>query len=73
MDMHGSMVNPKFYTGASFGRLLALASRRLCVEAEHFEAALNAVINGSGLVLASNLQVEKVKMNYFIRKGSSTH
>ena len=65
MNVLRVMVNPKSYTGASFGRLLALASRRLHIKAEHYEAALNAAMNDSGLVLAPNLQQEKVICNGF--------
>lgn len=50
----------KHYTSVSFGRLLALARRQLRLNEMHFEAARDAVINKSGLVLASNLQQEQV-------------
>lgn len=48
------------HSSASFGRVLAFASRRLCLGTMHFEAALDAVRSDSGLILATNLQQEQV-------------
>lgn len=57
-----AMVIPKFYTSASFSRLVAVASRHLHLETVHYKAALDAVIADSGILLAPNLQQEKVGM-----------
>lgn len=40
---------PKHYTSASFGRLLALAGRRLRLKEEHFDAVLRAMASESGI------------------------
>lgn len=50
----------KHYTSVSFARLLGSARRTLRVSAAHFEAALEAIIRNSGLILAPNLQQEQV-------------
>lgn len=55
-----AMVIPKVYTSASFARLVAVASRHLHLETVHYKAALRAVIADSGMILAPNLQQEKV-------------
>lgn len=60
-----SMAIPKYYTSVSFGRLLALAGRRLRLKTAHFRAALHAITNGSGLILATNLMQEQVSSAYF--------
>lgn len=49
------------YTSVSFIRLLALAGRRLRLTAAHFRAVLNALMNDSGMMLASNLSQEQVR------------
>ena len=51
----------KHYTSVSFGRLLVSAGLRLRLRQAHFEAALEAIISKSGLVLAPNLQQEQVR------------
>ena len=70
-SMVGAWENPKYYTGASFGRLLAVAGRRLRIEAEHFEASLEAMIHESDLILARNLQQEMVMIHYFNETAES--
>lgn len=55
-----SVVMLKHYTSVSFGRLLVLAGRKLRLSEAHFEAALEAIISNSGLMLAPNLQQEQV-------------
>lgn len=50
----------KHYTSVSFGRLLVSAGRRLRLSEAHFEAAREAIVRNSGLILASNLQQEQV-------------
>lgn len=59
-DMRRAFSTPNQYTPASFGRLLALASRRLRLGTAHFEEALHATVRRSGLILASNLAQEQV-------------
>ena len=51
----------KHYTSVSFGRLLVSAGRKLRLGDTHFEAALEAIISKSGLMLAPNLQQEQVR------------
>lgn len=51
---------PHYYTSVSFGRLLSLARRQLRLRVAHFEAALDAIMDNSGLMLAPNLQQEQV-------------
>lgn len=55
-----NLTMPKHYTSASFGRLLALAGRRLRLSTAHFRAALRAVIEDSGMIMANNLMQEQV-------------
>lgn len=55
------VVSPKHYSSASFGRLLASAGRFLRLGTRHFDAALDAIITQSDLILAPNLVQEKVK------------
>lgn len=50
-------------TSASFGRVLALAGQTLRLGVAHFEAAQDAIVNASGLVLAPKLQPEQVRLN----------
>lgn len=50
----------KHYTSVSFARLLVLAGRKLRLSEAHFEAALHAIMNRSGLILESNLRAEQV-------------
>ena len=57
-----AVVIQKSYTSASFARLVAVASRHLHLETAHYKAALDAVIADSGMILAPNLQQEKVGM-----------
>ncbi|CAM9358762.1 unnamed protein product [Scytosiphon promiscuus] len=61
-DFLRALSTPNHYTPASFGRLLRLAGRRLRLGTEHFQAALHATINCSGLSLASNLAQEQVAL-----------
>ena len=62
----------KHYTSVSFGRLLALAGRQLRLNADHFEAARDAVIDNSGLILAPNLQQEQARSQHVSRRPQPT-
>lgn len=55
-----SVKMPKHYTSVSFARLLVSAGRKLRLSESHFEAALEAIIGNSGLILAPNLQQDQV-------------
>lgn len=55
-----ALTTPMHYTSMSFIRLLALAGRQLRLDTRHFEAALKAMIVGSGLIMASNMMQEQV-------------
>lgn len=55
------MTTPNHYTSVSFVRLLALAGRRLRLTAAHFRAVLNAMMDDSGMIMASNLCQEQVQ------------
>lgn len=48
------------YTSVSFIRLLTLAARRLRLTSTHYRAVLHALMNDSGMMLASNLSQEQV-------------
>lgn len=57
------------YTSVSFGRLSASAGRNLRLSEAHFEAALEATIKKSGLILAPNLQQEQFSFCQFYTDG----
>ncbi|CAN0267812.1 unnamed protein product, partial [Ectocarpus sp. 12 AP-2014] len=57
-----ALTTPMHYTSASFIRLLALAGRQLRLDTRHFEAALKAMIVGSGLIMASNMMQEQMAL-----------
>ena len=61
-----NMTMPNQYTPVSFGRLLAVAGRQLRLKTAHFQAALFAIINGSGLILAPNLMQEQVSCAFML-------
>ncbi|CAM9230359.1 unnamed protein product [Scytosiphon promiscuus] len=50
------------YTSVSFIRLIALAGRRIRLRAAHFRAVLNALMNDSSMILASNLSQEQMAL-----------
>ncbi|CAM9120897.1 unnamed protein product [Ectocarpus sp. 6 AP-2014] len=50
------------YTSVSFIRLLVGASRRLRLSATHYRAVLHALMNNSGMMLASNLSQEQMAL-----------
>lgn len=54
------IITLKHYTSVSFGRLLVLAERQLRLTQAYSEAALEAIIENSGLTLAPALQQEQV-------------
>lgn len=59
------------YTSVSFIRLLVGAGRRLRLSATHYRAVLYALMNNSGMMLASNLSQEQVFISpRMIGKGS---
>ena len=51
------------YTSVSFIRLLALASRRLRLSTLHFMTVLHAMMDNSGMILATNLSQEQVSQH----------
>ena len=55
-----SATNFKHYTSVSSARLLVSAGRTLRLSVGHFEAARDAIINNSGLILAPILQQEQL-------------
>ncbi|CAN0497411.1 unnamed protein product, partial [Ectocarpus sp. 8 AP-2014] len=57
-----ALTTPMHYTSVSFIRLLALAGRQLRLDTRHFEAALKAMIVGSGLIMASNMMQEQMAL-----------
>lgn len=54
-----SLTMPNHYTSVSFARLVALAGRRLRLTPAHFRAVLNAVMDDSGMLMASNFHQEQ--------------
>ncbi|CAM9211239.1 unnamed protein product, partial [Laminaria digitata] len=57
-----NQMEPKYYTSMSFGRLLALAGGQLRLKTAHFQAALHAIRDNSGVLLAPNLMQEQAAL-----------
>lgn len=60
-EMMAALAKPRHYTPLSFARLVAAAGRQLRLGLDHHVAALDATIERSGFILASNFQQEQVK------------
>lgn len=62
-EWEASLTMANHYTSVSFVRLVALAGRRLRLTQAHFRAVLNALMNDSGMLMASNLCQEQVSQS----------